>query len=112
MRTLIAVAAATLLSGCYSYVKTYDGKGNLIAECNSGGMWLGFIPVWVWTPVPSCTGSANPSEQTGNAVLNVRKEGEFGGDKFKVSSCPEGTEWSNNECRPRTLINDMMRKKP
>ena len=33
MRKLLSLAIAVLnLSGCYSYVKTYDGRGNLIAE--------------------------------------------------------------------------------
>ena len=107
MRKLLSLAIAVLnLSGCYSYVKTYDGRGNLIAECNSGGMALGFIPVWGFAPVPPCTGSANPLAQTNNQDLGVKVTHE-------PMSCPEGKELRGMECYPTTsAITDMMKARP
>jgi hypothetical protein len=103
---LLAVAVFGI-SGCYSYVKTYDGKGALIAECNYGAVWAGFIPVvgFSWTPIPPCTGSANPADQTANAVINP-----WTPPPPMSSACPEGKELRGRECYPASsAVNDLLK---
>lgn len=53
------------MSGCYSYVKTYDGKGHLLAQCESSSVLLGFIPVSFFN---KCFGSANPKDISSDKV--------------------------------------------
>ena len=48
------------VSGCTSYVKTYDAQGTLLAACKSG-MTLFDLPLFGWPP--GCHGSANPKDQ-------------------------------------------------
>lgn len=99
MRLGIALLLAPLMQGCYSYVKTYDGHGRMIAECNSGGMALGFIPVW--DPITRCNGSANPVEQTANAIIEPWTPPKA---PMKQDGCPEGKYYKNGFCFPENTV--------
>ncbi len=55
---LLGLAA---VAGCTSYVKTYDGNGNLLGACKHGVTLFG-IPMGAGIG-GSCSGSANPKDQ-------------------------------------------------
>lgn len=90
------------VQGCYSFVKTFDGEGGLIAECNSGTMLLGFIPAWG----PGCHGSANPLDQTGNAVIRPWNP------PATKTECPTGMSLKNGECYPDNSLFKTWREAP
>ncbi|MEK7287781.1 MAG: hypothetical protein AAB091_04400 [Elusimicrobiota bacterium] len=105
---LVAIVAVISAQGCYSYVKTYDSKGNLVGECNSGGMLLGFIPTGDWGFMSACRGSANPLEQSANETLRPVAQ-----EKAPLMdldmSCPAGTTLRGNECYPdNPLLKQML----
>ena len=85
--------------GCYSYVKTYDGNGNLLAECNEGGMLFGAIPVGSFHFGSACTGSANPLSQGHPDPIGPRKEKES-----ILGNCPEGSSPQYGQCYPTKPI--------
>ena len=102
------ILAAPLIQGCYGYVKTFDGNGGLIAECREGSVILGFIPVNFWKPVPSCRGSANPLDQTANAIIHT----EVPLSPKKPEECRQGTVWQNGECYPEnSLLNEVLKNR-
>lgn len=103
MKRLFYLFLATLsLSGCYSYVRTYDGKGRMLAECRSGNEFIGSIPVPGWSFVVPCSASANPRDITENRVEPADLEANA--TSYPNMGCPKGTEWKYNECYPSKLI--------
>lgn len=45
MKRILIPLSVIWLSGCASYVKTYDSSMNLIGACKSGIVLFGFIPI-------------------------------------------------------------------
>ncbi len=58
------IATGVGATGCASYVKVYDGNGQMLGSCTTGTYLFGvpFFPVGLG----SCaSGSSNPKDQTG-----------------------------------------------
>lgn len=59
---LVSLMGMGAVSGCTSYVKTYDGDMRLLGACKSGVTLFG-LPLGAWGR-GGCVGSANPKEQS------------------------------------------------
>jgi hypothetical protein len=52
---VVALFGSVMLSGCVSYVKTFDGNGTKLGECTS-------FHGYPFGGGASCSGSANPKD--------------------------------------------------
>lgn len=88
----VILALVVLLTGCASYVRTYDHNGTLLGSCERGSYLLGFISL----PFPGfndrCYGSANPPD------LGLTPEISTGTVSRKYF-CPDGSHMVHGECR-------------
>lgn len=66
MRLAIIVLAG-MLCGCVETVKTFDGNGKQLGECQAARLWF-------WGGSGLCTGSANPRDQQEPKIEDLKSK--------------------------------------
>ena len=93
--TALLLLAAFGAQGCYAYVRTYDSNGNLLGECDSGGIG------WGWAV---CTGSANPRDQGHADPLGPKNKTAGARPESSSGDCPQGQVSQYGSCYPMNPI--------
>lgn len=86
--TFVMALSALFVTGCYSWVQTYDASGNLVGECRSGGVTMG------WANGATCTGSANPKDWG-----PITNHGQASAPATQ-SNCSDGFVYQYGQCYP------------